>query len=111
MNIKINQAKEKIQVEAETLNTPFTDMMARQISEMITSSAHAEAILQDDKTLKGCKAAFDKFASNHKTGNQSVITPEDAEKLICDYFGFPSSGIENIKKEAKSEMIDVTDLL
>lgn len=106
----INKAIEKMQNEAEKIGTPIVKMMAQQVTDHITTEARAEAVLQDEKTLDGLKKSFDKFAQSVKKGNQSVIGPEDAEKLIFEYFDFKNEESPKLQKE-KTEIIDILDFL
>jgi len=84
----INMAIGKIQAEIDNSKNQMEKMLGQQIIDNITSNDRAGRILAEDKTLAGCKKAFDDFASKHKQGNQSVIGPEQAEELIFKYFGF-----------------------
>ena len=41
---------------------------------------------------------MDSFASAHKKGNQSVVSPKQAEEIIFKYFGFNDAAAVSEKK-------------
>lgn len=49
--------------------------------------AAAPEILAEGKTLKGCYKAMEDYARKHKEGCCYCIPPEQAETVICKYFG------------------------
>ena len=110
MSRKMDEAINKLQMEAKKINTRFTDMMASQISELVKTEADADCILQQDKTISGCKKEFDKFAKEHKQGGQSIISPVEAEELIIKYFGLDKHPRE-LEPQPTSDVIDIMDFL
>lgn len=105
MSKRIDEAYRKIEQEAEKLNNPVTNMMANQIKDLIKTDENAECVLRQDKNLKKLKDEFDIFARNHKEGNESVIGPEDSERLIRKYYGMQ-------KETARCcDVIDIMDYL
>ncbi|WP_419024322.1 hypothetical protein [Emergencia sp.] len=110
MSRKIDDAIDKLRSEAETIDTRFTTMMARQISELIKTDTDAECILQQGKMIAGCKKEFDNFAGKHKQGGQAIISPEEAEELIVKYFGLDKPSRDS-KDDHVSDVIDIMDFL
>ena len=110
MNRK-DEAINKLQKEAQKLDTKFTDIMARQISEMIKTDDDAEKILNSEKSIAECKKSFDAYASKQKKGGQSVIGPDEAEKLIKEYFELDSQDIAVNNHKTGGEVIDIMDFI
>lgn len=98
---KINLAKEKLMKEAESHGL-IAKTMARQISDMIKTDATADCILKDDKKLMDLKKNFDKYAREHKEGNESCVPPDEADRMIREYYGI----IEN----KTADIIDITKM-
>ena len=105
MNLK-EQAIEKLRKEAENTKHPLSKMLSMQIIDNITDEDRAEKALAEGKSLDGCQKVLDEFAGKRKENNKSFITPDEAEKLIFDYYGFA----EATKNETKGE-IDVANFL
>lgn len=82
----IDKAIYKIESAAASCDDPMTKMLGQQIIDNITSDKVGSKILAENKSLAGCKKAFDEYASKNKKGNQSVIGPQKAEELIFEYF-------------------------
>ncbi len=57
------------------------------------SPAAGEALVRTDKTLADCyKAMADIARKKKRTGNCVVIGPEEAARVIAEYFGLPVAG-------------------
>lgn len=104
----IERAKEKIRIEAEENKNLNTKTLSMQIVDCITTGQRAEAVLCEDKTLKGCKAELDKFAKTIKQGNESSFGAMEAEKIIFEYFGFEETNVAGNKPKV---VIDINDFL
>lgn len=64
----------------------FLKAMAMQTIELMNRNRRAGLIMADDKSLQELKKTFDKCAAENRKGNESFVTPEDAEKMICEYY-------------------------
>ena len=98
---KINLAKEKLIKEAEG-HALIAKTMARQISDMIKTDATADCILKDDKKLMDLKKNFDKYAREHKEGNESCVPPDEAYRMIREYY--------EITEDKSAAIIDITKM-
>lgn len=94
---------EKEKLSREAGEDRFLQMMARQAIELIDERGSAGSIGEEGKTLKDLKKIFDKFAQEHKNGRESVIMPDEAAEMICDYF--------EIHEKKASGRINVLDLI
>lgn len=77
---------EKKKLKEEAGGDRFLRMMANQTIELMEERNNAGCIMEEDRTLNKLKEIFDKFAKEHKQGSQSVIMPDEAAEMICDYF-------------------------
>lgn len=102
----IERAITKMRSEIEEAKDPMTKMLGQQIIDNITTDTRARAILQDGKTLLGCKKDFDNYASSQKQGNQSIIGPKQAEELIFKYYGF-----DNEAADKKKPVVNIMDFM
>lgn len=100
----IEEAKRKLHDEAK--DSRRLKMMAMQTCELIDKTGDIGMVLASDKSLKGLEKIFDDFASKHKEGNKAVILPDEAEEMICEYFG-----IHDVGQPAPGKVIDIMDLL
>jgi len=105
----IQQAKEKMRQQASEAKHPLSEMLSMQIMDNITTSERAMKVLEESKSLEGCQKELDKFAASRKSGGQSFIRPDEAEKLICEYFGFDTVASGVVDKPGK--VINVLDFM
>ena len=78
-------------------------MMASQTMDIVERTKCTGRIMAEDKNLAELEKLFKKYADGQKQGNSSCITPDEAEKLICDYF--------EITIDKPSGKLNVLDLL
>ena len=98
--------KEKAILQEEAGSDRFLQMLARQTGELMDERRSAGTVGKEGRTLKDLKKIFDKFAEEHKTGKQSVITPNEAAEMICDYFELSTAaGRKTVDR------IDIMDML
>lgn len=97
-----NAEKEKLNREAG--EDRFLRMMASQTIELMEEKGSAGLVMEEGKTLAELKKIFDKFAGENRKGNQSVIMPDEAAEMICDYYEI------NTQKKSSGHL-DIMDLL
>lgn len=101
----IEEAKKKLHEEAGTSRR--LKMMAMQTCDLIDKTGDVGMVLASDKSLKGLEKIFGDFAQKHREGgSRAVIFPDEAEKMICEYFG-----IHDVGQPAPGKVIDIMDLL
>lgn len=105
MNFK-EQAIEKIQKEAEKTKHPLSKMLSMQIIDNIIDNDRAKKVLEEGKTLAGCQKALDNFAEKRKENNKSFVSPDEAEKIIFDYFEFAKES-----KTEENQKLNIADFL
>lgn len=94
--------KEKLRKEAG--KDRFLQMMAAQTIDVMKERSSAGLVMEEGKTLADLKKIFDKFAGENRKGNQSVIMPDEAAEMICDYYEI------NTQKKSSGHL-DIMDLL
>ena len=114
--IAIENAIQKIRKEAEEIGSPIAKRLGIQVIENIKSATDAERVLAEDKSLADCKKSLDAFAAKNRQGNESVVTHDDAQRLIFEYFGFEKGVINDstfsgITIAGKSSVVNVLDLI
>ena len=105
------EAKEKIRKEMTEISGAHGKQLGQQILDMLDTgrigSAEADKLMPTAKTLKDCKKSMDEFAKAHKEGGESVVTSQQAEKIIMDYYGIKNTN--DIKQSP--DHIDILDLI
>lgn len=76
--------------------TPILWMLGEQVKDICRAEPRAaELVVQDlegGMKLLDLKKKLDELAKKHKVGNQSVVTPMEADALIREFFGLPERG-------------------
>ena len=97
---------ERRKLEEEAGEDRFLRMMAAQTIELMEERGSAGLVMEEGKTLTDLRKIFDKFARENRKGNQSVIMPDEAAEMICDYYE-----ISETSKKKISGHLDIMDLL
>lgn len=114
----LNKAIELIEAQQKAAgNIGHVFLMGEQLKDICRNEPQAaELVVQDlanpEMSLAKLKFTFDKFAREHRQGNESCITPDQAEELIRKFYGIPA----NQKPSAgggssRGGVIDLLDLL
>lgn len=85
--------------------------MGEQLKEICRNEPRAAELVAQDLTnpemsLAKLKLTFDKFAQDHREGNESCITPDQADELIRKFYGIPAPN-----QSSCSNVLDLFDLL
>ena len=72
-------------------------MVGEQLKDICNGNETASEIVAKDldmpaMSLENAAAQIKKYADNHKTGNFSCVTPVQAEKILCDFYGIGNLG-------------------
>lgn len=97
---------ERRKLEEEAGEDRFLRMMAAQTIDLMEERGSAGLVMEEGKTLTDLRKIFDKFAGENRKGNQSVIMPDEAAEMICDYYE-----ISETSKKKTSGHLDIMDLL
>lgn len=99
----IDKAIEKLTKEMMKLNNPFAQAIEEHLTEICTSDAVAEKILQEGKSLKGACDSIREVAKKNAVGGVGAVSDEDAYRMAEEYYG--------ISRAEKHETLNVLDLL
>lgn len=99
----VDKAIEKLTREMMQLNDSFAQSIEEHLTEICTSDAVAEKILQEGKSLKGACDSIRDVAKKNAVGGVGVVSDEDAYRMAEEYYG--------ISRAEKHETLNVLDLL
>ena len=80
------------------------------LTEICTTDAVAEKILDKGRSLQGAFKAMEDIARKRKTGNCAYIPPEEGYQIIRDYYGINDKDMAQPGREHAGS-IDVLDFL
>ncbi|SDN14407.1 hypothetical protein [Acetanaerobacterium elongatum] len=93
-------------------------LMGEQLKDICrTTPGAAELVAKDlevpEMSLEHLKKKFDDFASAHKSGNQSCIFPDEADKLIREFYGLPMPGAvpSPVNQAPAGKVISLLDMM
>lgn len=97
---KLAEAIAAIEKQQPGERTPVW-MVGEQLKDMLQEEPElAELVLEDlngGKTLAGCEKEIKAFADKHKSGNFSCVIPEEADRIIREFFGLSQKGEMPVK--------------
>ncbi|MFA9380210.1 MAG: hypothetical protein ACERKO_04020, partial [Acetanaerobacterium sp.] len=90
-------------------------LMGEQLKDICrTTPGAAQLVAKDlevpEMSLEKLKAKFDAFASSHKQGSQSCIFPDEADRLIREFYGLPMPDTEQ-KPVSAGNVVSLFDIL
>ena len=105
MTEKIQKAIDKIDAEAEKMNSASVRLLCSHIIDhYLVNDENADKVLAEGKSLKGC---WDHITSNARklaAGNCAAVPDDTVYEWAAGYYGFTD-------EETKAEIIDLLDLL
>ena len=99
----IDKAIEKLTKEMMKLNNTFAQAIEEHLTEICTSDAVAEKILQEGKSLEAACDSIREVAKKNAVGGVGAVSDEDAHRMAEEYYG--------INRAEKHETLNVLDLL
>jgi hypothetical protein len=73
----------------------------------------AELILHDldnpEMSIKKAEAKIAEYARNHKSGGCGCCPPQEADRILRDFYGLAPASVSSAPAEEKSEIIDLAD--
>lgn len=87
--ITLNQAIDKLRDEmaANPEKPGIQEVGAYMTSRLMDRPEDAGQVLVEGKTLKGAFEAIRSYASKHRTGDFAYVPPDQAFKLVAEYYG------------------------
>lgn len=78
------------------------------------NKAAAEIVLQDLQQpgmgLKDCEKKIAEFAKKNQSGNFGFCSPQEAERIICEFYGIHTAGIPD-NQQSGFKVVSLLDLL
>lgn len=100
MSTMIKEAIEKINGEMQKApNDIMREAVGQYLIDLCKNDKVAGKLLREGKTLDGAIDAMTEHAKKHAKGGRYAMAPEEALKIVGDYFGIGSG---DIGKEAES---------
>ena len=62
------------------------------------------SIVECEKKIKG-------YADKHKTGNFAFVSPQQAEKIICEFYGIQTTAPAAEKSKTADKIVTLADLI
>ena len=103
-----NKAIAKITEEAMKINDPLAFAIEEHLTNKCTTTAVAEKLLNEGKSLKGAYDAVWAEAKKRKKGNCAYIPPEEVYEIIDEYYGLSIAGI--VRQHSSGDRVNVLDL-
>jgi hypothetical protein len=86
-------------------------MVGEQLKDIIRNNEKAQEIVSQDldvpeMSLAKCEAKIKAYADGHKTGNFACVTPIEAERIICEFYGIPIADKAEVKPDSAPLTLD-----
>ena len=96
----LNEAIKKIQDEIDNeKNNSYVQYVGKYMIEYLNKNqGYADNILDESKSIKGSLKKMEEEAKKVKQGNMAMLSPDEALKIVIEYFG-----IEFIESEPKKQ--------
>jgi hypothetical protein len=83
-------------------------MVGQQLKDIIKTSPAAASLVLMDLTQKGmgltdCEKKIDDFAHAHKVGNKGCCPPDEADKIIRQFYGISTTNEQQVAPTAQRE--------
>ena len=107
----IDRAIAKITDEMMKIDTPHAVAVEEYLTEICTTEAVAEKLLDESKTLKEFLDLLLEEAKKRKKGNVAYIAPDEVWQLAEEYYGITEEDKSSIGATFAEDIIDITSLL
>ena len=104
--LMINEAIAKITEEALAINNPAVTAIEEYLTDNCKTDEYAKALLNQEKTLKGCWDAITKKAKEKAANGTAVLSDKEVFDMAEEYFGTGKTAASY-----KSKVVNVLDLL
>ncbi len=109
---KAIEAIEAQQAKLEKFSSAF--YVGEQLKEIISKSPTAAELVAQDLEQTGmaitdCEKKIAAFANAHKSGNCGCCPPNEAEKIICEFYGISSQPV--VPEKQGFRVLNLVDLI
>jgi hypothetical protein len=107
----LNKAISKLRTEIDqNKNNPYIQVVGEYLMKYLEKDpGAAEKILHSGKTIEKSLDEMKKVAEKKKTGNYSVLTPQEGFDIVMKYFGIKVVSTEKAAHNNNQEVIIKTD--
>lgn len=107
----INKAIAKITDEMMQENDLLITMIEEHLTNICTTEAVAQKLMNEGKTLKACSKVIWAEAEKRKKGRGAHIPDTECYEMAEKYFGITEEDKAGQKKAAVADVIDITQFL
>lgn len=96
-------------------NTP-PYYVGEQLKDIIRNNPQAAEIVGQDLKIKEmsiveCEKKIKAYADKHKTGNFAFVSPQQAEKIICEFYGISATDPVAEQSKTADKIVTLADLI
>lgn len=90
--------------------------VGEQLKAIIRNNPQAAEIVGQDLKIKEmsiveCEKKIKGYADKHKTGNFAFVSPQQAEKIICEFYGIQTTAPAAEKSKTADKIVTLADLI
>lgn len=109
----IEQVIKQIEKQQKGKENTAPYFVGEQLKDIIKNNPAAAEIVGQDLAVKEmsiveCEKKIKAYADKHKTGNFSFVSPQQAEKIICEFYGIQTTPEETKKTD---KIVTLADLI
>ena len=96
-------------------NTP-PYYVGEQLKDIIRNNPQAAEIVGQDLKIKEmsiveCEKKINAYADKHKKNNFACVTPQQAEKIICEFYGISATAPAAEQSKTADKIVTLADLI
>lgn len=90
--------------------------VGEQLKDIIRNNPQAAEIVGQDLKVKEmsiseCEKKIKAYADKHKAGNFAFVSPQQAEKIICEFYGIQTTAPAAEKSKTADKIVTLADLI
>lgn len=90
--------------------------VGEQLKDIIRNNPQAAEIVGQDLKIKEmsiveCEKKIKAYADKHKTGNFAFVSPQAAEKIICEFYGISATAPAAEQSKTADKIVTLADLI
>ncbi len=111
----VNEVIKKIEAQQKKLKPgEIAFYVGEQLKDICRSvPEQAELILHDldnpEMSIVKAEAKIEKYASEHRQGKSGCCPPQEADRILREFYGLAPASVSSAPEAEKSEIIDLAD--
>ena len=90
--------------------------VGEQLKDIIRNNPQAAEIVGQDLKVKEmsiveCEKKIKKYADEHRKNNFACVTPQQAEKIICEFYGISATAPAAEQSKTADKIVTLADLI